>query len=78
MIVCGSDGDGVIAKGERTVMGADVHQPNAWLDDHLFRLVQLVWIDRISRRSFVDPSLTSCFEFSSSTRLALDPSASSE
>ncbi len=39
-------------------MGRDMHQLNAWMDDHLFRLVQLVWIDRISCRSFVDPSLT--------------------
>ena len=40
-------------------MGADVHQANAWMDDHLFRLEDLVWIDRILRRSCVDPSLAS-------------------
>ena len=69
MIVCGSDGDGVIAIGS----GQLWEQANAWMDDHLFRVEDLVWINRISRRSFVDPSLTSCFDFLVSHQIGLGP-----
>ena len=47
IVFVGSDGDGVIGRWERTVMG----QANGWMDDHLFRVVDIAWIERISCRS---------------------------